>query len=457
VDQTRQLKSQHRFRWGAAILLLLYNTMATMGLLAALPLLLPLVIVSRKRRRTLLQRMGWQPYPWQTSPKGGHRARVWVHGLSVGEVLAAQPLVEGLMDRHPELQVLFTASTLTGFQTAAQLFGERSVEVAYFPYDLIWSVRTVADRIDARAVILVETDIWPNFMAEMNRRKIPVFMVNMRLSHGTWKRWRRLKWVAGYLFGAFQGICVQTQNDSRRLIRLGVAQQRLCVTGNIKFDGVATAADNADETHWRQRLQIGAAQAVIVAGSTHDGEEQLLLEALATLKKGKRAVRFVIAPRDPDRARSVLALCGKMGLAAGRLSQLSGTAPNRPLDVVVVDLIGPLKELYSLAHVAFVGGSLVNEGGHNPLEPAIFGKPVVFGPDMCDFHQIAQWLLQSNGARQVSDRGELIEALSEILDNTALATRMGDRARQVVLMHQGAVARTLLFLDLKSYLHLCNS
>jgi 3-deoxy-D-manno-octulosonic-acid transferase len=456
VNQARQLKWQHRSRKGAATLLLLYNTVVITGLLAALPLLLPLVIVSRKRRKTWLQRMGWWRSCRHSSHKGINRARLWVHGLSVGEVLAAQSLVEGIMARYPELQVVFTASTLTGFQTASRLFAGGSVAVAYFPYDLIWSVRAAADMIDARAVILVETDIWPNFLSEMNRRKTPVFMVNMRLSDNAWKNWRRFKWMAGKLFGAFEKICVQTQHDARRMIGLGVVPKQLCVTGNIKFDGVAMPADNAVEIHWRQQLQIEAGQPVIVAGSTHDGEEQLLLDALATLKRQGKRVCLILAPRDPDRTRMVLAMCGKMGLDAGRLSQVTGAESNRPDDVVIVDVLGVLKELYSLAHVAFVGGSLVEQGGHNPLEPAIFGKPVVFGPDMRDFRQIADWLLQSGGARQVSDPAGLVEALSEIVDNACLAASMGDRARQVVLVHQGAVARTMKFLNLTSYVQACS-
>jgi 3-deoxy-D-manno-octulosonic-acid transferase len=354
------------------------------------------------------------------------------------------------------MQLVVTASTLTGFRTASRLFKGRSVDVAYFPYDLIWTVRAVSHKIDARAVILVETDIWPNFLAEMKRRSIPVFLVNMRLSDGAWKRWRQLKWVAAKLFGAFEKICVQTQNDARRLIRLGVAQKRLSVTGNIKFDGVALTADNAVETHWRQRLQIETTQPIVVAGSTHEGEEQLLLEALVTLKNQGHTVRLVLAPRDPERARMVLAMCGPLGLAAGPLSQLAGIASNRPFDVVVVDVLGVLKELYSLAHVAFVGGSLVEEGGHNPLEPAIFGRPIVFGPDMRDFQQIADWLLQSGGARQVSHPGELVEALSGILGNDPLAASMGEQARQVVLLHQGAVDRTLQFLHLASHVQAWN-
>lgn len=443
MDQARQAQAVNRPSFGGMMLLLLYNTVASMGLLMALPVVLPWVMASFKRRRTLRQRLGWWRYPWQSSNPVKTRKKIWVHALSVGEVSAAYPLVERIRDRHPELQIVVTASTLTGFQTASRLFAGRPVELAYFPYDWIWSVRTVASKIDAQAVILVETDIWPNFLAEMNRRRVPVYLVNVRLSDGAWKRYRQLKWVAGQIFGAFEKICVQTAFDARRFIRLGVAEDRLYVSGNIKFDGVIMGSDDNAAMRWRRKLKIESTRQIIVAGSTHEGEEQFLLNALTSLKDKGRGVRLIVVPRDPGRAQEVLALCGHKGLVAGFLSQVIGDASSPLPEVIVVDFIGVLKDLYGLSDVAFVGGSLVKEGGHNPLEPAILGKPVIFGPDMRDFRQIADWLLQADGARQVADQKELTSALWQLLDDPQLAASMGNRARQMVLVHQGAVQRTL--------------
>lgn len=373
---------------------------------------------------------------------------LWVHALSVGEVLAAQPLVERICERHPELRIVLTVSTLSGFEIALQRFKEQPVDLAFFPYDWIWSVRVVADKIDAQAVILMETDIWPNFLAEMKRRNVPVYMVNMRISDSAWKSYRRLKWGAAKVFGAFAKICVQTQKDARRLSRLGVAPERLNVTGNIKFDSVAMSVNNGIEAKWRQKLPLAHAPKVIVAGSTHDGEETIVLDAFAALKKENRAVGLIIAPRDANRSQHVLDMCATKGLTAKRLSQLPSEKVSPSIEIIVVDYIGVLKELYSIANVAFVGGSLVNEGGHNPLEPAIFGKPIVFGPDMRDFRQIATWLLQAGGARRVSHQGELVKVLSQILDSDRLATALGDQAQQVVLLHQGATHKTIDTLNL---------
>jgi 3-deoxy-D-manno-octulosonic-acid transferase len=197
-------------------------------------------------------------------------------------------------------------------------------------------------------------------------------------------------------------------------------------------------------------LQLASTQQIVVAGSTHEGEEQFLIDSFSSIKKDDKTISLLIAPRDPDRAQEVLALSKTRGLTAQRLSELFSGTWNHCPDVIVVDFIGALKELYSLSDVAFVGGSLVKAGGHNPLEPAIFGRPIVFGPDMRDFRQIAAWLLLADGARQVSDQKELTMVLSQLLDDPQLAASMGERARKVVLAHQGAVTRTLKSLDLIS-------
>ncbi len=450
MEQARQIRPGNRSDFGSVVLLLLYNTVASVGLLLASPVLLALVIASRKRRSTVRQRLGCWRYPWQSSLQEKPRVKIWVHALSVGEVTAAQPLVEMVKDQHPELKIIFSVSTLTGYQTACRLFADDQIDLAYFPYDLIWSVRTMADKIDARAVVLVETDIWPNFLAEMKRRNVPIYLVNLRLSDGAWKSFRRFKWFAGKLFGAFDMICVQTPRDARRLIGLGIAKERLCVTGNIKFDGVSMAAEGHAAANWRKKLPLTSTRQIVVAGSTHDGEELFLLDALLSIIKEDRMVCLIIAPRNPNRAKDVLKLSENKGLTALRLSELLDGTMNHCPDVIVVDFIGALKELYSLADVSFVGGSLVKEGGHNPLEPAIFGRPVVFGPDMRDFRHIAAWLLHAGGARQVSDRKQLAKVFSQLLNDPQLAASMGERARQVVLLHQGAVMRTVKSLELMS-------
>lgn len=430
------------------MLLLFYNTGLALGAFFAWPVLLAIATASPKRRYTVRQRLGWHRYPWQSQSRKSRRVKIWVHALSVGEVTAARALVEMIAKKCPGQKMVLTASTLTGYQTASRLFADLPVDLAYFPYDMIWCVRSVADKIDPKIVILVETDIWPNFMAEMKRRQVPVYLVNMRLSDDTWNIYRRLKWLAGNLFAAFSRICVQTPRDARRLAGLGVGRERLVVTGNIKFDGLDSTDCTGAAARWTQKLKLTSSVPMVVAGSTHEGEELFLLEAFSSINAKGRAVSMILAPRDPRRARQVLDLARDRGVAAERLSGLVNDGLNRKPEVIVVDYLGVLKELYSLAQVAFIGGSLVEEGGHNPLEAAVFGRPIVFGPDMSDFRQIAAWFLQSGGARMVNNQKELTQTLAQLLDDTRLAASMGAKARQVVLMHQGAVARTLRAIDL---------
>ena len=434
-------------QWLSIVLLCLYNLTMLAGGIILLPLLIPLLWAREKRRITIRQRLWW---PIEDSPRRrGKRAQtLWVHALSVGEVLAARALVEQIRDRHQSTPIYFSASTHTGYQTACRIYNNSDVRVGFFPYDVMPSVRCAAARINPKAVILVETDIWPNFLAEMKRRNIPIFLVNMRLSDLTWERYRRFKWISRNVFGVFAKICVQTAADAQRMVKLGVASRRVCVTGNIKFDGGAEPRVDEAAHKWRKQIRIPDGSWVLVAGSTHEGEEALLIETFAALVNEGSAPRMIIAPRDPERAAHVLSLCRSRGLPCRGLSSVLANSGESIPDIVVVDFIGALKSLYCLADAAFIGGSLSRDGGHNPLEPAAYGKPVVFGPDMRDFRQIAAWLVEAGGAKQVADAAQLGTALHQLHGNQKLSEKMGHSAYAVFERHQGAVPRILEAIEL---------
>lgn len=425
---------------------LLGNALAAFAAAVFAPLWIAWVSATPRHRRTFLQRAGLKSGRAFTSES--QRCRLWVHALSVGEVLASQTLVESLLDVCHNVSLTFTASTLTGYQTAARIFGDRNIRLAYYPLDWIVSIHAVAKRIDPDAVILVETDLWPNFMVEMHRRGVPVYLVNMRLSDSSFHAFRRIRWVARRLLGALAAICVQTRQDRIRLERLGVDPDRVTVTGNIKFDHEGPRRSEPVADHWPQLAAEAGSRQVIVAGSTHEGEEAALLEAFAFVETKHPQSLLIIAPRNPDRSGRVLALCASMGHSGCRLSRLMEGRVDTRLQVVVVDFIGALKTLYLLADIAFIGGSLVPEGGHNPLEPAACGKPVVFGPDMRDFRHIADLLNRSGGACQIASASQLGPLLAELLEDAALRMRMGNHARNVFLSNKGAVKRTLACLDL---------
>jgi 3-deoxy-D-manno-octulosonic-acid transferase len=422
---------------------LLYNAILSIGAVLLAPVWVFWVMATPRHRQTLLKRLG---FSFRRSPprrSGSSGCRLWVHALSVGEVHASQALVDGLLSAYPDIDLTFTASTLTGFKTAERIFSNRQIDLAYYPLDWMVSIQMVAKRIDPDAVILIETDIWPNFLTAMHRRGVPVYLVNMRLSDSGFRTFVRIKWAARLLLGAFEMICVQTRQDLTRLGRIGVESKRVAVTGNIKFDDEGHSESDKTIDHWPGLLAAVDRRQVIVAGSTHEGEETQLLAAVKVIEEQREPPLLILVPRNPDRSRRVLDLCDEAGRSGSLLSRLlEGGGPRRP-EVVVVDFIGALKRLYDLADIAFVGGSLCPEGGHNPLEPAAFAKPVIFGPDMRDFHHIAEMLKRAGGARQLAQQEPLGPVLLELLSDSASARRMGQRARKVFLSNKGAVQRTL--------------
>ena len=428
----------------------LYNGMLLAGFVLLLPFIAYTVATTAKRRHTFRQRMGWCRSPWSDKADGRTGKCIWVHALSVGEVLAVQPMVLRLRQLRPDFRICFTTSTFTGFQTARQLFGHRRIGLAYFPYDWFGAVRRVASQINPSMVVLTETDIWPNFMIEMHRRRVPVSLVNLRLSEGSWRNYRRFGRLARILLDGFDKITVQHPMDMKRLMALGIDADKISVTGNIKFDAVAPiqAADGAAQ--WKSRLGIPSGAQVLVAGSTHAGEEELLFGVLRSLLHRSTPPVLVLAPRDPLRSKEIVVSCRDLGLNADSMTAVLGRSPqaNTCPRVVVVDTIGVLKALYGTADVAFVGGSLVPCGGHNPLEPAVWGKPVLFGPDMRDFSLISRLLLEARAAQQVMNADDLLQAVTKLLADPSLAAEMGKRGLKVVETHKGSVDKTLKFIKL---------
>lgn len=442
----------HRRQAAYAAFYVLYNGLMTFAFILLLPFMVYSVITQPKRRFTFRQRMGWHLYPWQQSKtdKRSTSECIWVHALSVGEMLAVQPLVERMHTLHTDQRIRLTASTYSGFQTAERLFGQLDgVDIAYFPYDWLWAVRSVAAKIRPSVVILTETDIWPNFLMEMYLRRVPVYLVNLRLSDGSWNRFKRFKWVARAMFCAFEKIGIQNPQDLRELQSLGVPREKMAVTGNIKFDGIMPSSFCDSTRIWREQLKIPAGRTVIVAGSTHEGEERILMQACTSLQQEGHELIWILAPRDPQRCKSLSRLCKDSGLAGSTLSSLMAAPdPSGDHDVVLVDSFGVLKSLYGLADVAFIGGSLVAGGGHNPLEAAAWSKPILYGPDMRDFAPISKLLLEAHGACQVADGDEMLSAIRDLLSDPASAEAMGRRALKVFQSQQGAVDRTLELIGL---------
>jgi 3-deoxy-D-manno-octulosonic-acid transferase len=366
---------------------------------------------------------------------------IWLHAVSVGEVSAAAALVRALHARHPDVPLVLTTATPTGRAQAATLFGA-DVEVRFLPYDTAGSVRRFLARIRPLAAIIMETELWPNLLHECGRRGVPVVFASARLAARSVPRYRRF----GTLFSAGlrnAWVAAQSSADADRFIALGADPARTRVVGNLKFDmrlGEAVA-ENGREL---RRRYLGA-RPVWTAGSTHEGEEELVLGAQAVLERAVRGALLVLVPRHPQRFEGVAALLERRGLVFDRRGRSETVRPEA--QVLLLDTMGELTAFYAASDVAFVGGSLVPVGGHNLLEPAALGVPVITGTHTQNGPEIARLLIEAGGALEVADAVALAAAAGRLLADPALRERMGESARSFVEAHRGSLARLLALIE----------
>jgi 3-deoxy-D-manno-octulosonic-acid transferase len=366
---------------------------------------------------------------------------LWLHAVSVGEVAAAAALVRALHASHPGMPFVLTTATPTGRAQAAALFGA-DVDVRFLPYDTAGSVRRFLARIRPRVAIIMETELWPNLLHECRRRGVPVLFASARLAARSVPRYRRF----GTLFSTAlrdAWVAAQSSVDAERFIALGADPARTRVIGNLKFDmqlGEAVAGRGRE----LRRGYLGA-RPVWTAGSTHEGEEDFVLDAHTTLKRSVADALLVLAPRHPQRFDGIAALLERRGLIFDRRSR-SGTVRSEA-QVLLLDTMGELTAFYAAADVAFVGGSLVPVGGHNLLEPAALGVPVITGPHTQNGPEIARLLIEAGGALEVADAGALAAAAARLLADPVLRGRMGESARRCVEAHRGSLARLLALIE----------
>lgn len=383
---------------------------------------------------TLAGRLGRGDNPGEASlGRGG----LWIHAVSVGEVGVAATLVKALPAGLP---LLVTTTTPTGQARAKAAFAGRAA-VAYFPFDLGFAARALLARHAPRALVLVEGDYWPLVLAEVRRRGMPVAVVNGRVGDKSFARQRRLKRFLSPLFAGVSRFGVQTAQDRDRLAALGIPEAAIIVTGNLKY-----------ETPEPPRLPevedalaaLAAGRPLLLAGSTMSGEEEAVLDAFASAGGGERAL-LVIAPRHPERWDEVAGLLERRGLRHLRRSQLAASSQPRP-DVVLLDSLGELAALYRIAAAAFIGGTLVPTGGHNPLEAARFGVPVAVGPSMQNFRDMAAQFDARQAWARVDDAAALGAAWGEWLAHPETGTEIGGRATALIAENRGAVERTVALL-----------
>lgn len=362
----------------------------------------------------------------------------WLHAVSVGEAIAASPIVDGLRRLYPDLPLVITTVTETG----ARIVRDRYAGVAihrFFPLDLPGAVRRAVDAIDPAFLICMETELWPNMLRCLGGRGIPVMIANGRLSDRSFPRYRLARRFLRPVLDDVRVFAMQSDQDARRIIALGASPERVFVTGNMKTEATADPPGVVDL--WRRLLGLRSGQRVWVAGSTHPGEEDAVLDAHLAARRRTADLLLILAPRHPERVPDVLELVRRRGLSAVRRSQLPRDLAKAA--VVLLDTVGELAQLYSIADVVFVGGSLVPAGGHNMLEPAIRRKPVLFGPHTENFRDAAALLLEGGGARRVADARELARDVHALLEDGTLRVQLGDAAYDAMAARHGAVRETL--------------
>ena len=389
----------------------------------------------RKYIGSLSQRMGYLPVSFNMDAEHS----IWIHAVSVGEVLSARPLARDLRARYPRLRVFLSTTTLTG-----QSIARRSVHdvdaVFYFPFDLGIFVRRTLDLVRPRLFVMMETEIWPNLLRECKKRDIKTAIVNGRLSQRSYPRYRLVRGFMQRVLDDIDAFCVQSEESARRFIDLGANPGRVTVTGSLKFDSLDLSTPSV-QARARDRVlryfRIPNSRPVIVAGSTMKGEEAVVLRSFRRVRSAVPSAMLIVAPRHIERAGDVEQICRQEGFKTVRRSELPIDAEPRA-DIVVLDTIGELATIYQLATVAFVGGSLVATGGHNILEPAVFGKPIVFGPHMENFAEIARAFVTNVAGVQVRSDRELDEVLPALMTDPVRRARLGAAARALVEANRGA-------------------
>ena len=376
------------------------------------------------------QRLGFIAQRDDTEPS------VWIHAVSVGETIATQTIVKAIQEQYPELQIVFTTGTPTGADTVSRLYGD-SVEHYYQPYDLGVIAQRFLNVIKPRCLLLMETELWPNLIAACHQQKVPVLLLNARMSERSKQRYQKFASLTQQMLQQLTHISAQTEPDQNRLIQLGASPEKLSVTGSIKFDLNIDAGIDSKINEFRDKGLSG--RPIWIAASTHPGEEKIMLQLHQELIQEHQNCLLVLVPRHPHRSGDIESDIKKTGLEYQRWSNLKEVSTDTL--ILLVDTIGELLLFYAVADVCFVGGSLVEEGGHNPLEPAYFSKPILFGPHDYNFLRIGEQLLVHKAAIRINNQRDLFTSLNDLLADADLRSKYGNNAKNFLEKNRGATKK----------------
>ncbi len=438
------------------------------------------------RRFVLQKRLGdWrQKFLGSLPVRDLRRPCIWLHAVSVGEVVQLRPVLQQLSEQLPGYDLWITTTTTTGHEVARKLYPQHTV--CYFPFDFSWSVARALDRLRPATVVLVELELWPNFIAAATQRQIPVVLINGRVSDQSYRSYRWIRPLLRRILPQLTQIAVQNQTYAQRLIDMGADPQQVIVTGSIKFDGIETRRENVRTQEIRSSFGLADNETIFIAGSTQAPEEELALSAYLQLRSEFPRLRLILVPRHKERFEEVAAMVERHGVPLMRRSKIKSTTPGvagvgadarnpgehvvgcgehspglreytpapatLPVDpssngqsvpVLLLDTLGELSAAWGLADIAFVGGSLTRRGGQNMIEPAGYGAAVLFGPHTRNFKDVVALLLDADAARVVPRPEDLLGTVREMLENPVRVREMGDRAQQLVTTQTGATSRTV--------------
>lgn len=374
------------------------------------------------------------------------RECVWLHAVSVGEVLQLRTLIDELTEQRPATDIVITTTTNTGFAVAREKFPQHTV--CYFPLDFTWAVNRALDRIRPSVVVLVELELWPNFILAASRKGIPLVLANGRISEKSFRGYRRIRPLMRSLLTRFHHLGSQNDTYAARLVALGAVAESVTVTGSIKFDHIETDRENPQTRALGDAFGLRSDEPVFIAGSTQAPEEQYAIDAWQAASQTHPGLRLILVPRHKERFEEVASLVKRLGFPLIRRSDvLSGPSgddsASQRAPVLLLDTLGELSACWGLADIAFVGGSLTKRGGQNMIEPAAYGAAVLFGPNTWNFRDVVELLLDEAAASVVADADSLARKVDELLKNPLHAREQGRISQRLVLAQQGATARTV--------------
>lgn len=417
------------------MLILLYNILQSLAIIILGPILLVAVFSKKKYGARMLSRFGLG-LPSLKPIKAEGVKTYWLHALSVGEITSAVPLLAALRQHWPDCRIIVTVTTSSGEKLAHKLLETTVDHILPAPLDFWPTLHHYIRLIQPDIYIHVETDFWPNQLTMMKTRSIPTILVNGRISSHSLNSYNKYRFFFSPIFNSFDRLCMQTEQDRSNMLAFGIEGSRLHTLGNLKFDTPIVKKQGNGEIP----ALLPTGKKIFTAGSTHPGEEKLIITAYRRLKNSNSDLFLVIVPRNPDRAEEIATLAADAGMRAQlRSENLHDTRS----DLLIVDTIGELIDVYRASWAAFVGGSLVPSGGHNPIEPALFGIPVLFGPHMEDFSEISSGLSKSGGGSVVHDIESLQFCIQKFLDDEPLRLRQGELARKCVEKQQGVIDKHL--------------